>query len=133
MPSWTYFPRASLPKPLDVVWCYFPIVEDVGNPAPKPRPALVRRASARDGKPYVEVAYGTSQTDRRSERALYIANLTDMVEIGLPQATVFDLDRTALVPWAEEWFGLLDGQGPVIGKLNARWREYLKLITRGRR
>jgi hypothetical protein len=55
-----------------------------------------------------------------------------MYEIGLPQATLFDLDRQMDLPWAAEWFGCLNDNELVVGSLNARVREYLNLIIRTR-
>ena len=53
---------------------------------------------------YVEVAYGTSKLDKFSNLDLYVANFNEMREAGLPQATIFMLDRTLILPWATEWF-----------------------------
>jgi len=59
---------------------------------------------------------------------LIIANLTDMTEMGLPQATVFQLQRLVTIPWAEEWVGVLGNRGPSISTLNAKYRGYLTYI-----
>jgi hypothetical protein len=84
------------------------------------------------GEPWVTVAYGTSKTGRACRRGLLIINLADMYEIGLPQATLFDLDRQMDLPWAADWFGSLNENELVVGSLNARVREYLNLIIRTR-
>ena len=124
--DWTFFPPNTAPKPLDIIWCHFPLVEDPATPGPKPRPGLVRQVKVKDNKrAYVEVAYGTSKFASYSSTDLLIGNATDLGEMGLPQATVFQLGRTVTIPWAAEWVGTLDGHGPSIGHLNARYREFL--------
>ena len=130
--DWDFLAAHHAPAPLDIVWCRFPIVEDPKNPGPKPRPALVRRVLRRaDGATYLEVSYGTSNPARYSDHDLWIHNLAEMFDMGLPQATIFQLDRTVTVPWASEWFTTReDGSGPVIGALTPKYREYLKHILR---
>lgn len=92
----------------------------------------MRSVRATEDHAFVEVAYGTSRFDNYSEVDLIIANLTDMFDMGLPQATVFQLGRTVIIPWAEEWVGPLDGHGPTIGRLNARYTEYLISLQKRR-
>ncbi len=130
--SWTFFPNLSTPvTSLDIVWCHFPLVEDPDDPAPKARPALVRRVLRKDGNTFVEVAYGTSNARRYSEQDLWIANYNDMREAGLPQATIFILDRTVILPWSEEWFSKRpDVSGPVVGHLSDQSQEYLRALIR---
>lgn len=134
MTEWTFYPPLTIPTALDIVWCRFPLVEDPDNPALKPRPALVRRVMRKNDHVFVEVVYGTSNRSRYSDLDLYVANFVDMMECGLPQATIFTLGRTVILPWAEEWFSKREGgTGPVIGRLNGRMREYLNhLLSRGR-
>ncbi len=128
-PKWTFYPHRTAPGALDVVWCHFPLVEFPGVPGPKPRPALVRQVYNRNGEVYLEVCYGTSQATKYSDLDLYVANMNDMVDAGLFQATIFQLRRTVTLPWSEEWFKKQsDGNGPIIGSLNARCREYLRLL-----
>ena len=102
---------------------------------PKARPALVRRTLRKDDRVSLEITYGTSIRKRYSSRDLYIANLNDMIDAGLAQATLFLLDRTIILPWAEEWFSKRDdGTGPVIGHLNSDSREHLRhIVNWGRR
>ena len=130
--DWAFRPAYLAPTALDVVWCRFPLVEDPKSPGPKERPALVRRVLLADGGTYLEVVFGTSNPRSYSERDLYVANVSDMVDAGLPQATVFQLGKTAVIPWAEEWCAKrADSTGPVVGHLNQRCREYLKhLLSR---
>lgn len=85
----------------------------------------MRRTLAKGGHAYIEVCYGTSKFQSYSHTDLIIANLTDLVEMRLPQATVFQLGRTAIIPWAEEWVSPLDGIGPRISHLTPAYCEYL--------
>jgi len=84
---------------------------------------------ANKDRAFIEVCYGTSKFKRYRGLALVIASLTDMSEMGLPQATVFELGRTAVIPWAEEWVTALDGHGPVIGRLNETYRQRLAALA----
>jgi hypothetical protein len=130
--AWDFYGKSTAPKALDIVWCRFPLVEDPKNPGPKARPGLVRRCIEKPQGVYVEVAYGTSKMTNYSECDLIIGNSTDLVEMGLPQVTTFQLARTVVVPWAKEWFTVLEARGPVIGRLNAAYREHLAYMqTRG--
>ena len=133
--DWTYYPAHLAPEALSVVWCHFPLIEAPETPPPKARPALVRRTLRKDDKVSLEVTYGTSNPERYSGRDLYVANLNDMIDAGLPQATLFLLDRTIILPWAAEWFSKRDdGTGPIIGYLNSRSQEYLRhILDWGRR
>ena len=131
MSEWTFYPARESPAALDIVWCRFPRIEDRNNPGPKPRPALVRKVLNKGGNFYVEVAFGTSNPKRYSDHDLFIGNLAAMNDFGLPQATIFLLDRTAVLPWAKEWFTKMDGdRGPVIGHLNELYKGYLAQIMR---
>ena len=127
--SWTYYPAVTAPGTLDVVWCHFPIVEFPDSPGPKPRPALVRQVLNRNGDIFVQVCYGTSKVSNYSNRDLYVANAEDMVYAGLPQATIFQLDRLVYLPWAEEWFGVrTEHSTPIVGHLSQRSTEYLRYL-----
>lgn len=138
--GWTYYPLSTLPRVLDIVWCRFPTHDALANPGPKPRPALVR--SVYLDKPHtraqVEVTYGSSQlkTDTRLLDPI-LQNATDLAEMGLPQATRFDLDLTLRLPWSTEFFEPRPGQqSPIIGHLNfpsISQLEALKVARRKRR
>lgn len=131
MPDWTFYSEHSAPKPYDIVWGAFPTVEDPNIPGPKPRPCLVRKFRVRSGNVWVEVAFGTSNTKRYGARMLYIANFQDMLECQLPQATLFNLDRTALLPWASEFFVPREAAAsPIVGRLNRRSIDHLQAILR---
>lgn len=131
------FSVATLPSPLDVVWCRFPEDEMPKKPGPKPRPGLVR--SVRLSKDHtwgaVEVTYGTSKRNPFDHPLeLHIANSSDLDKIGLPQATCFVLARTVLLPWGPDFFCKReDGTGPVIGHLTPTalmQLESLKVLRR---
>jgi hypothetical protein len=98
-----------------------PYVEDVDKPGPKPRPAIVKRASAdQDGNPWVHVAYGTTQKVFLGGLDNFtVSNVAEMDACGLWCATRFRLDRVALVPWADEFFRDAPGRtSPVLGRLS---------------
>jgi hypothetical protein len=86
------------------------------------RPALVRSVYLNRGhtKARAEVTYGTSNLKVETRHLdLILANATDLAEMGLPQATRFDLDMTVVLPWCEEFFMPREGQtSPIIGHLN---------------
>lgn len=134
--SSTYYPIESLPKALEILWCYFPVDENPGKPGPRHRPCLVRRVAMDPDtmRGLVEVAYGTTKL-KRGERPLdlRIVNFEDLAEIGLPSATRFDLDRTLELPWTTEYFGPHPKYPTIyIGKLNARVRLRLETLRRRR-
>ena len=59
---------------------------------------MVRKVLRRtDGATYLEVCYGTSNPTKYSAHDLYVANLADMVEMGLPQQT----SRYVASSWGE--------------------------------
>lgn len=129
-PAWTFISTAVHPvTTYDVVWCHFPEIENPDSIGPKPRPALVRRPLTLDGNLYVEVAFGTSKTYRYSDLDLWISNYRDMQAIGLPQATIFQLNRLVVLPWAEEWFVKREDEtGPVVGHLTEFSLEHLRFL-----
>jgi hypothetical protein len=138
--SWTYYPLVTLPRALDIVWCRFPTRETPSNPGPKPRLALVRSVylNPTHTRARVEVTYGSSKLKADTRLLdLILANATDLAEMGLPQATRFDLDISVLLPWCEEFFEPSAGhRTPIIGHLNftaVSQLETLKVMRRGRR
>jgi len=69
----------------DIVWCRFPYSPHL-QPAPKPRPALVRRVLRNAAEEIaVEVVYGTSnlKLDRNLPYQLIISQGRDLEEAGL--------------------------------------------------
>src|SRR5438477_9576121 len=104
--NWNHYPASTTPNRLDVVWCRFPETKEL-DPAPKPRPGLVRRVlKGPDGKIAVEVVYGTSKLkdDRRLPHQLVISHGLDLEEAGLRVPTRFDLVQTKMLPWCREFF-----------------------------
>lgn len=127
--GWRYYSIHSVPSALEIVWCNFPKEHALGNPGPKPRPALVRavKLNRERTRAEVEVTYGTSKL-KSFERPydLIIQNAGDLSAMRLPQATRFDLDKTIWLPWAEEWFApRVHGQSPIIGSLTQGCRQRL--------
>jgi hypothetical protein len=137
--SFAYYPLHTIPTALDVVWCRFPQDEWPDKPGPKERPALVRAVGLYDKqtKAAVEVTYGTSKITSAHILDLQICNCEEMAASGLYQATAFVLDRTILLPWAQEFFAVRDGyKTPIVGHLPASavaQLEALKVERRRRR
>lgn len=119
--TWAYFPVSTLPAPYDLVWCRFPHHESLGEPGPKPRPALVRNVAVDDdsGHGHVEVVYGTTKLKLSSRLFDFVISKPyEMDHCGLYRATRFDLDKHVWVPWAAEWFEALPGtSSAVLGHL----------------
>jgi hypothetical protein len=119
----TFFPTSTLPAPYDIVWCRFPSHEDLGNPGPKPRPAIVLNVALYEDtiESEVHLVYGTTNLKMMQRRGdFFVTNLAEMDACGLNKATRFDLDTMAWVPWAEEWFEVLPSyDSPVIGRLSS--------------
>ena len=104
-------------------------MEEVDKPGPKPRPALVKRASGdQDGNPWLHVTYGTTkEVTRRGINNFIVSNVLEMDLCGLWCATRFRLDRVVLLPWAEEFF--IDAPGrasPVMGRLSEHAVQLLR-------
>lgn len=119
-------PPGAFPLPAvgDIVYCRFP--ESVGNPGPKPRPALVVALGRfADGSPAVKVAYGTSEKTRQLYSGEFIIAPQDGAayrDSGLSYPTKFDLGNVATLPYTDEWFRIppspLFGQTPKLGVLH---------------
>lgn len=130
MVGWSFFPVSTLPAPYDIVWCRFPHHEDLGDPGPYPRPALVRNASTdRDGHGEVQLVYGTTKLKFESRRFdFFVTKQSEMDSCGLYRATRFDLDCIAWIPWADEWFETPpEHSSPVIGRLSFEAIKMLQL------
>lgn len=117
--GWKYYPLLTLPRVLDIVWCRFPTHDALDQPGPKMPPALVRSVflNKQHTRARVEVTYGSSKlkVDDRPQD-LILQNATDLAEMGLPQASRFDLDLSLQLPWAAEFFEARPGQrSPIIG------------------
>lgn len=114
----------SPPEPGDIVYCRFP-ERGIPGTAPKPRPALVTAVGEVDGKPHVEIAYGTSQnTDRLHSGEFQISprEREAYALAGLSFPTKFDLRNRKQLPYNVEWFRIPPhaphGQTPKLGVLH---------------
>ena len=118
-PGW--FPA---PCPGDIVWCRYP-QSQLSGPGPKARPALVLRVGENQGRPVVEVAYGTSQKVNMlyaGEFAITPADQAAYEAAGLSYPTKFNLGETFEIDFNDEWFavppGTPHGQTPKLGVLH---------------
>lgn len=123
MTDFTFYPLSTLPAPYDIVWCRFPTHKELGEPAPKSRPAIVLNAGLDNeaGEGEVQLIYGTGvlKLNQRT-RDFFVTNVAEMDACGLNKATRFDLDQIAWIPWADEWFEVLPSyDSPIIGHLSA--------------
>lgn len=84
------------PKPLDVVWCNFPLREVIDAPGPKARPILVLNI-APDGT-VIAAAYGTSQA-HAAPRDWELRH-----EAQRSTLTTFDLSRVLPLPATRDYF-----------------------------
>jgi mRNA-degrading endonuclease toxin of MazEF toxin-antitoxin module len=102
----------SLPTNGDIVWCLFP--ESLGNPGPKPRPALIIEIGAiSNNKPVVTVVYGTTKKLDRlypSEFKIEKADGPSFSLSGLAADTKFDFNHCVKLPYCSTWFGSAPGQ-----------------------
>ena len=130
----TFFPIATLPAPYDIVWCLFPDHVDLGQPGPKPRPAIVLNIAVHEdcegeAQGEVQVVYGTTRLKlMQRRRDFFVTNMAEMDVCGLNKATRFDLDTIAWVPWAGEWFQTLPTyDSPIIGHLSQHATRLLQI------
>jgi len=101
-----YFHTSTLPRLHHIVWCRLPNSE--GVPGSAVRPALVR-GTKRDptaNRGAVLVSYGTTrlQINQRGAIDLIIQNYERLVQLDLPHAVRFNLDRNNWLPWCAEFF-----------------------------
>lgn len=119
----TWWEPGTIPAPLSIVWCAFPDHICPEKPGPKNRPALVLKVRYADDPPadrfLVKVVYGTSKLkSNRRPMDFRIENHGSRLLCRLPQATRFDLDQVAWLPWAQPYFIPRDGEvTPVISVL----------------
>ena len=114
----------QLPAPGDIVWCRFP--QELGVPGPKPRPALVLGVGFSDSeKDSVRVAYGTTKRVNEKLGGEFEITQNDgpAFELsGLSHPTKFDLRKTHVLPYTEEWFAVPPnpryGVSPKLGTLH---------------
>lgn len=99
-----------LPTPGDIVWCKFP--QTIGNPGPKPRPALVVTVSTEDHA--IQVAYGTSQKVSKLYPGEFALNPDDSgyEASGLAYPTKFNLSVVVTLSFNSDWFACAPGKTP---------------------
>jgi hypothetical protein len=120
-PKWTYRELGTLPQVLDIVWCRFPYDFDNLQSGQKARPVLVRQRlidiETRRGA--LQVAYGTRNLKPEYRVLdLILMESRTLDDLGLKEATRFDLDHTVTPPWCQEFFGAPQGLPLVIGSLS---------------
>lgn len=120
------------PKPGEIVWCLFPRHRSL-QPGPKPRPGLILQVGEQDDKPWVKVAYGTSQRVQElfaGEFAISPADGDAYRLAGLSYPTKFNLAQAVELSFNDQWFGVAPGaphgQSPKLGVLHP------SLMRRGR-
>jgi len=117
---------APLPAPGDIVWCLFP--EVVGQPGPKPRPALVL-AVAPEFKA-ITVAYGTSQKTDRVYPTEFVIDPDDanFSQTGLSVRTKFDMNNQVKIPFNSDWVAKAPSSQPnlPLPKLGVLPANYVK-------
>ena len=119
--------RTDAPNAFDIVSCLYPSMNDT---LPKLRPALVLNQfkDKKSGNFYCDVAFGTSslKLKNRQHVDLIIQKSSDLNMIGLPRATRFDLDKTCILPWHDDFFKCWRGYpSPLIGSLTETYvKEY---------
>ncbi|ELH8606405.1 TPA: type II toxin-antitoxin system PemK/MazF family toxin [Enterobacter hormaechei] len=94
-----------LPAPGDILWCNFPLHEDLGNPGPKSRPILILNVFP--DLHAVLIAYGTSKVSRVYPGEFVIDDQLDTA--GLDQPTKFDFNRLQKLPFDDAWFDQAPG------------------------
>jgi len=97
----------STPIVGDIVWCLFP--ESLGQPGPKPRPALIVGVGlGANNKTVVSVIYGTTQKLNRlypSEFKIEKSDGASFALSGLAYDTKFDFNQLVKLPFCDTWFG----------------------------
>lgn len=133
----SYLSLAHLPRPLDIVGCRFPLVEEPAKPGPKARPGLVRSIAlnADQTRAAIEITYGTTKLKGKDRPFdLHIQNFACIEACGLQRATRFDLDRTIWLPWIAEFFAPMEGYKDIrVGSLDDRAQAQLEALKVARR
>lgn len=94
-----------LPAVGDIIWCKFPLCEDLGNPGPKARPGLILNIFANIH--CVLITYGTSDVYDVYKGEFVIDDQLDTA--GLSRPTKFDLNRLQKLPFDDVWFDSAPG------------------------
>ncbi len=135
--SLTFHPLVTAPKPLDIVWCRFPVTGAPSKPGPKSRPGLVRalKLNKDQTKALIEVTYGTTKLKGDARPLdLHIQNFRCIEACGLERATRFDLDLVVWMPWTKEYFEPAPGYSKtIIGHLDDDARMQLAALSVARR
>jgi hypothetical protein len=102
LPPLTYYPPETLPAPYDIVWCHFPYVEALDEPAEAEHPVLIKQTFIGEAGPEVDAVYGTSA----NVRGLEFFEIPDdcRSQCGLSKVTRLDVSRVLRLPWCEEYF-----------------------------
>lgn len=104
--AWQPWPKAG-----DIVNCRFP--EEVGQPGPKERPALVLQVEeSTEDSPgcVVVVAYATTQKTSKVYQGEFVIEKSAIS--GLTADTKFDLINRHALPFDSRWFGPAPGTTP---------------------
>lgn len=129
---------SPLPAVGDIVWCRFPYEPRLGEPGPKPRPALV--VAIAPGRHVVEVAYGTSQKVHPPHvyPGEFVMDPADpgFGASGLSYRTKFNLKHLVKLPFDSDWFAVAPGDAinsplPKIGVLHASYYKAAAAAARG--
>lgn len=116
-----------MPLAGDICWCHFPHKPALGEPGPKPRPALILAVyrGAEQGQFRVAVCYGTSQKTQQLYAGEFAITPEDGEAFrlaGLSYPTKFNLREEVILPFNGHWFSTPPapqfGQEPKLGSLH---------------
>lgn len=127
-----FYPASTVPNALDIVWGRFYYSERPGVPGPMCHPCLVLSVTQnRPSEFAVNVVYGTSQIEKyeRSQHFV-ISNATKLKVAGLNKETLFNLGRSAYLPWSDRWFEPIDERypTPVMGHIDSDGAKILAMM-----
>jgi hypothetical protein len=111
------------PKPLDVVWCWFPEILAGGIRGPKPRPALVLDVDESRSPIELRVAFGTSKKTNdlfSGEFRISPEDGAGFTASGCDGDTKFDLKRSVWLPYTDDLFSRKSetaNRTPVMGRI----------------
>lgn len=98
-----------LPAVGDLVWCRFPLMEALGNPGPKPRPALIIAVAPLEHA--VQLIYGTTQRTTTLYPSEFVMDPADagFSTSGLSFRTKFDFNKRVTLKFDSDWFAPAPG------------------------
>jgi hypothetical protein len=102
LPPYTFYPPDTLPEPYDIVWCHFPYIEALDEPAEAEHPVLIKQAFIGAAGPEVDAVYGTSANVAGAKYFSVPENC--LARCGFSRRTHFDVSRIMRLPWCEEYF-----------------------------